>query len=271
MPDQLSYAILGRGRWSGKDPKVLAGHGRRSVSIGATRAALGEDQAAYRARLTSAMIATDAHIAWLCLPPGPHIPLIVEAAIFAGLHVIVEKPWLIPAAETARLFAMAQNAGRVVAVHYEYCFCREVESWRSQLQGGAGLQFCGRFTVDRPDRLGISAAENLGSHLLAIWQYAVPHAQVAEIHCGYELPNERRVWLEREGKRNRRDRLPVKRAGDPAIRRSIRGGLARTRLPAGSEVCCSRRRSAVRIESSRKTQKHKARTVPALLTSWCHV
>jgi len=200
MPDQLSYAILGRGRWSEKIQSVLAGHGRRSVSIAATRAALDEDEAAYRARLTSAMIATDAHIAWLCLPPGPHIPLIVEAAIFAGLHVIVEKPWLTSSAETARLFETAQNAGRVVAVHYEYCFCREVETWRRQPQGGAGMQFHGRFTVDRPDRLGISAAENLGSHLLAIWEYAVPHAQVAEIHCGYELPNERRVWLEREGK-----------------------------------------------------------------------
>ena len=200
MPDHLSYAILGRGRWSEKIQKVLAGHGRRSVSIGATRAALDEDEAAYRARLTSAMMATDAHIAWLCLPPGPHIPLIVEAAILAGLHVVVEKPWLTPSAETTRLFETAQNAGRVVAVHYEYCFCREVETWRKQLDGGAGLQFCGRFTVDRPDRLGIPAAENLGSHLLAIWQYAVPHAQVAQIHCGYELPNERRVWLEREGK-----------------------------------------------------------------------
>jgi len=126
--------------------------------------------------------------------------LIVEAAISAGLHVVVEKPWLTSSAETARLFETAQNAGRVVAVQYEYCFCREVETWRRQLQGGAGLQFYGRFTVDRPDRLGIPAAENLGSHLLAIWEYAVPHAQMAEIHCGYELPNERRVWLEREGK-----------------------------------------------------------------------
>jgi hypothetical protein len=149
--------------------------------------------------LTSAMIATDAQIAWLCLPPGPHIPLIVEAALSAGLHVIVEKPWLTSSAETARLFEAARNAARLVAVHYEYCFCREVESWRKQLQGGAGLQFYGRFTVDRPDRLGIPAAENLGSHLLAIREYAVPHAQVAEIHCGYELPNERQVWLEREG------------------------------------------------------------------------
>lgn len=200
MPDQLSYAILGRGRWSERIQRILASHGRRSVSIGATRAALDEDQAAYRARLTSAMIATDAHIAWLCLPPGPHIPLIVQAAIAAGLHVVVEKPWLTPSAETTRLFRTAQNAGRLVAVHYEYCFCREVEGWRRQLEGGAGLQFCGRFTVDRPDRLGIPAVENLGSHLLAIWQYAVPQAQVAEIHCGYELPNERRVWLEREGK-----------------------------------------------------------------------
>jgi hypothetical protein len=35
--------------------------------------------------------------------------------------------------------------------------------------------------------------------LLAIRAYAVPRSAVAEIRCGYELPDERRVWVEKSG------------------------------------------------------------------------
>jgi hypothetical protein len=38
--------------------------------------------------------------------------------------------------------------------------------------------------------------DNLGSHLLAIREYAVPGAAVGELRCGYAGPPERRVWLD---------------------------------------------------------------------------
>src|SRR5450755_3187754 len=157
MPEELSYVILGRGRWAKRIDGILAGLKRRTTCIPSTRPDAGEDHASDSDRLTSAMAATGAHIAWLCLPPGPHIPLITEAALAAGLHAIAEKPWLASSAESLRLLELARRAGRMVAVHYEYCFLCEIEIWRQQLQGGAGLQFRGRFTVDRSDHLKIPA------------------------------------------------------------------------------------------------------------------
>lgn len=219
MPEELSYVILGRGRWAKRIDGILAGHRRRTACIAATRPDIGEDDVSYSERMTSAMAAAGAHIAWLCLPPGPHIPLIAGAALAAGLHVIVEKPWLASAAETARLQELARDAGRMVAVHYEYCFLSEIEIWRQQLQGGAGLRFGGQFTVDRSDHLNIPATENLGSHLLAIREHAVPQADVNEIHCGYELPDERRVWLERDGRETAA--VDFTRSTEPVIQRFI--------------------------------------------------
>jgi hypothetical protein len=37
------------------------------------------------------------------------------------------------------------------------------------------------------------ACVNLGCHLLAIREWAVPASEVSEVHCGYELPDERQV------------------------------------------------------------------------------
>ena len=38
--------------------------------------------------------------------------------------------------------------------------------------------------------------QNLGTHLVAMREYAVPHSRLSNIYCGYELPDERTVWLD---------------------------------------------------------------------------
>ena len=43
---------------------------------------------------------------------------------------------------------------------------------------------------------GFRPMQNLGSHLLAMREYAVPHSGLSKIRCGYELPDQRMVWLE---------------------------------------------------------------------------
>jgi hypothetical protein len=58
------------------------------------------------------------------------------------------------------------------------------------------LEFGGTFNVHAADHLGISAMQNLGSHLMAMREYAVPHSRLSKIYCGYELPDERTVWLD---------------------------------------------------------------------------
>jgi predicted dehydrogenase len=197
MADAPAYVILGRGRWAVRIQTILAGENRRVSSIPETRQATGETDASYRSRLAEAMSASNAQIAWLCVLPGHHVPFMVDSALDAGLHVIVEKPWQSSQRVTSSLVARAKSLRRLIAVHFEYCLLGEVERWRRDFLSGTGLRFGGRFFLSRPDHTGMSAMDNLGSHLLAIRAYAVPQAAVQEIRCGYEQPDERCVWLEK--------------------------------------------------------------------------
>jgi predicted dehydrogenase len=201
MADGPSYVILGRGRWAARMQSILAAENRRVASISETRRATGETDTAYRSRLTKAMTGSNAQIAWLCVLLGHHVPVMIEAALDAGLHLIVEKPWQGSQRVTSALVARAKSLRRLIAVHFEYCLLEEVERWRRDFHPGTGLRFGGHFLLSRPDHTGMSAMDNLGSHLLAILAYTVPQSAIQEIRCGYEQPDERCVWLERRNTR----------------------------------------------------------------------
>ena len=199
MAKAPTYAILGRGRWARRMQSVLTGEGRQFVEIAETRQESSENDEAYRERLAQRLRSSDAQIAWACVLPGPHVPLMVEAALDAGLHIICEKPWWGSRSATESLIARAKSLQRVVAVHYEYCFLSEVKRWRKEFSDLSGLEFSGTFFLSRPNHTGMSALDNLGSHLLAIRQYAAPHAVLKEIRCGYEHTDERSAWLKKSG------------------------------------------------------------------------
>jgi hypothetical protein len=201
MAEGPSYVILGRGRWAARMQGILVGESRRVSSFQETRQVSGETDAAYRSRLAEAMSASNAEIAWLCVLPGPHVPTMIDAALDAGLHVVVEKPWQGSQRMTASLVAKAKSLRRLIAVHFEYCYLQEVERWHRDFYPGTGLRFGGHFFLSRPDHLGMPAVDNLGSHLLAIRAYAAPKSELQEICCGYERPDERAVWLERRNTR----------------------------------------------------------------------
>jgi len=202
-----SYAIVGRGRWAKVIGKVLSDKGRQTVVIEEIRRQPGEDDSVYVHRLTGLMRTTGAEIAWLCLPPSPDIPLIVQAAIHAGLNVVAEKPWLCSHAETTKLIQLAQYKGVLAGVHYQYCFLEGVENWRQRFFNASNVAFGGCFTLNRPDRLGIPAIENLGSHLLAIREFAAPQSQLLKLECTYESTDRRLVWLKTEESEERLDFL----------------------------------------------------------------
>jgi Oxidoreductase family, NAD-binding Rossmann fold len=191
-----AYLIVGRGRWGARMHAMLVVEGRRAEFASGLRRQSNESSGAHESRLAQAFSDSSAQIAWLCVPPGAHVPILIRSAFAAGLHVIVEKPWIYSREETARLQDAATKAGLKGGVHFEYCLLSEIENWRKQYEQQDGLEFGGTFNVHAADHLGISAMQNLGSHLMAMREYAVPHSRLSKILCGYELPDERMVWLD---------------------------------------------------------------------------
>lgn len=124
-----------------------------------------------------------------------------RAALEAGLHVVAEKPWFGTPEETAELIQAAHAAQRIVAVHYEYCLVDAFAEWREQFRNDSSLTFAGRFHHSRQSHAGISALDNLGTHLLSIREWAAPRSRLGLIDCAYGMPDQRLVWLEREGVR----------------------------------------------------------------------
>lgn len=190
-----AYAILGHGRWAGKIQQLLRDEGRQTSTLDRARKFEAETDADYRERLRSALKRSRAQIAWLCVPPGPHVAPMVDAAMEAGLSVVAEKPWLCSPADTSGLLEKARIKKLQMGIDYEYCLLDAVEVWRQTLHGGSGLEFGGEFHISRPNHLGITAMDNLGTHLLAMRAYAAPESSVAEISCSYEARDERRAWL----------------------------------------------------------------------------
>jgi len=199
MADHPAYVIVGRGRWARRMRAILLDEGRIVSSVEETRQGSGESESAYVSRLAEAMKRSAAQVAWLCVVPGRHVTLLIQAALEAGLHVVVEKPWYGSAEETQNLQALAASGARLLAMHFEYLLLREVERWRSDYHPGAGLGFGGRFFLSRPDHTGIPPLENLGSHLLAIREYAVPAAKITDLQCAHDRSDERLVWMEKDG------------------------------------------------------------------------
>ena len=196
-----AYLIVGKGRWGVRMQRMLVGEGRRAEFASGLRRMSDESTDAHESRLAETLADSSAQIAWLCLPPGAHVPRFIRAAFAAGLHVIVEKPWIYTWAETTELQNAATKAGFKGAVHFEYCLLSEIENWRRQYEQQNGLGFGGTFHVHAADHLAISAMQNLGSHLMAMREYAVPHSRLSKIHCDYELPDERMVWLDSDQQR----------------------------------------------------------------------
>jgi len=190
------YVILGRGHWAQRMRPIISGEGRSVALVEETRQRPSERESVYVERLAAAMKASRVQIAWLCVSPGPHVSSMIQAAIQAGLHVIVEKPWYGSSKQTQRLQSLACAKGRVIAVHFEYLVLKEVERWRADFHPGTRSRFGGRFFLSRSDRSGIPPIDNLGCHLLAIREYAVPASAISEIRCDYELPDERLVWID---------------------------------------------------------------------------
>jgi hypothetical protein len=196
MVKRPAYLIVGKGRWGTRMHAMLATEDVRADFASNTRMQSGESPTAYESRMAAIFSGSKAQVAWLCVPPGLHVPPLIRAAITAGLHPLVEKPWPYSREETSAMQQLAHAAKLQTAVHFEFCLLSEVEDWRREYQHRADLRFNGIFDVSAGDRLGMSAMQNLGSHLVAMHAYATPHCGISTIRCAYNTIDQRKVWLE---------------------------------------------------------------------------
>src|SRR5215831_3352933 len=90
------YVMVGRGRWARNMTRILEAENRVVIDF-------GDPRQQGLSRVSEAFARTESQIAWICLAPGPHVLAMVEAALEAGLHVVVEKPWRGSSSDTERL------------------------------------------------------------------------------------------------------------------------------------------------------------------------
>jgi hypothetical protein len=196
MAKTPGYLIVGKGRWGARMHQMLAGDGRCAGLASRSRRMEGESDGDFEARMAAAFRDSGAQIAWLCVTPGAHVPPLIRAALAARMHVMVEKPWVYSRGETAGLQEIARRAGLQTAVHFEFCMLAELQKWRKEFGDREGLTFGGIFDVSAGDHSKIPVMQNLGSHLVAVQEYAVPRSAISRIACHYEAVDQRRVFLD---------------------------------------------------------------------------
>lgn len=201
MAEMPAYVILGRGQWAQRMRTIIAAEGHHVSLIEETRQQQAEASEHYLERIASAIRRTGAGIAWICTAPGLHVTQMIEAALEAKAHVVVEKPWYGSEEESRRLQTLARSRRRIIAVHFEYLALQEVEECKSLLYPGDGCSFGGRYFLSRADHTGIPAIDNLGCHLFSIRQYVAPASTVSGMVCGYQQPDERLAWFDRGAER----------------------------------------------------------------------
>jgi predicted dehydrogenase len=99
-------------------------HARELVRAGGSLAAVADPDPRAAARfptLTSLLDATTVDVVHVCTPTESHEAL-VEEALAAGAHVLVEKPLAPDAQVTGRLLEAAREAGRLLCPVHQYLF-----------------------------------------------------------------------------------------------------------------------------------------------------
>ena len=184
--------LIGKGQWGGKLYEILSREGVLADWPSLSRCAPDESIDEYRRRVLDVFRKCKGDVVWLATPPVNQ-SLMIELAIEAGKHIVVEKPWSVSAEETKRLSYLAKEKGLITGVSYIYCFLNGVVEKAEKLSKARKVEGC--FSVRTKNRLLLSSLDNLGSHIVAIRNYICPEAELHNLKTAYGVINERSVTL----------------------------------------------------------------------------
>jgi predicted dehydrogenase len=129
-------------------------------------------------------------------PPDTH-PDLVVAALDAGKHVLVEKPFALTTAEADRMLDAAAANDRIVSVVHNFQFARAANHARSVIAGGGLGELKAVFGVQSSNHerrlpswyrglpLGLFTDE--APHLVYLLQSFLPDADLESLHVGRPL------------------------------------------------------------------------------------
>ena len=129
-------------------------------------------------------------------PPDTH-PDLVVAALEAGKHVLVEKPFALTTAEADRMIAAAEANDRIVSVVHNFQFGRAATHAREVIAKGGLGELKAVFGVQSSNHerrlpswyrelpLGLFTDE--APHLVYLLQSFLPHADLETLHVGRSL------------------------------------------------------------------------------------
>jgi predicted dehydrogenase len=112
----------------------------------------------------------------IATPAASHFEL-VQAALEAGKHVLVEKPLTASAAEGEKLEELARRSGRVLMCDHTYCYTPAVQRIRELVRGGqiGDVQFVDSVRINlglvQPD---VDVLWDLAPHDLSILDFVLP-------------------------------------------------------------------------------------------------
>ena len=125
---------VGMGGWGRDWAKMLARHGELAQTVacvdvlpemlGRAQADVGVSASACFPTLEAALEATDAEAVLVTTPVGGHVPVAL-AALKAGKHVLLEKPFALTAKDCDGMIAAAKESGRILMVAHVLRFWPE--------------------------------------------------------------------------------------------------------------------------------------------------
>jgi predicted dehydrogenase/nucleoside-diphosphate-sugar epimerase len=170
----LRVALAGGGRMAGHHARAIARNAALARLV-AVADPLPESQAAVRKvcpgaeafdSLESLLAAVPADVVHICTPPATHARL-ATAALAAGCHIYVEKPFAESSAAAERVLSLAAARGRRVCAGHQYLFERSAARARELLPAIGDLvhvESCFAFSPPRrppADRTPLGADDQL--------------------------------------------------------------------------------------------------------------